>query len=54
MSGLEWMIVTVIGVLLILGFVILELLFPGAGPSEGNEIADRQPMRRPVGNRRAV
>ncbi len=54
MSGLEWMIVTVIGVLLILGFVILELLFPATGPSEGNEIADHRPMQRPVENRRAV
>jgi hypothetical protein len=54
MSGLEWMIVTVIGVLLILGFVILELLFPAADHSEENGIADDRPMRRPVRNRRAV
>lgn len=47
MSGVEWTIVTVIGVCLIAFFVILEVFFPMPDTSDGtitdgNDIGNRQ------------
>ncbi len=49
MSGVEWTIVTVIGVCLIALFVILEVFFPLPDTSdgtitEGNDIGNNQPV----------
>lgn len=50
MSGLEWIVVTVIGVLLIVCFVVLELLFPPSSPSEHSDMVGRS-MPRHLGSR---
>jgi hypothetical protein len=49
MSGVEWMIVTVIGVCLIALFVILEVFFPIPDRSDGtiteeNDIGNSKPV----------
>lgn len=51
MSGVEWTIVTVIGVCLIFLFVILEVFFPVPDTSDrtimdGNDMGDHQPVTR--------
>lgn len=49
MSGVEWTIVTSIGVCLVLLFVVLEVLFPiaetpGHRMMDRNDARDRQPV----------
>lgn len=59
MSGVEWTVVTVIGVCLIVLFVILEVFFPAPDTSDlnalderdRNEGADHQPVIHPTGFR---
>ena len=53
MSGVEWTIVTVVGVCLILLFVVLEILFPvldarDHGRIDGEEAHDHEPAVRPA------
>lgn len=57
MSGVEWTVVTVIGVCLIVLFVILEVFFPAPDTSDPNAVegidrddrADHQPVIHPTG-----
>ena len=55
MSGVEWTIVTVIGVCLILVFVLLEILFPVADmtdhPFADDNARDHKPVIRSADSR---